>query len=234
MFKLFGLFMGALVLATLGSCMKDNDYEEVPVAVVTMVNGFVSSNGVRYAADNNYIQPQGYNPLFYQEYGYFRLFPGSRRIRVYNDTNEVLTDDSYTFKENTYYTSFIYGWQDDIQHLLTEDKLLDNLGDKSAFRFLHLSPSEGLVNVYLNNTETPLYTDRAYEGNDEEAAEEENENITFVPQNSGKHTLIVTNADGETLKEREYTFEAGRHYTLILIGDGSMARPLYLGIVPQY
>jgi len=215
----------------LSGCMKDKDQERIPEAVVTMVNGFVSSNGVTYAVDNTAIQ-YSYNPLLYQKYDWFRLFPGNRRLRIFTDTEQLLSDETFTFKDSTYYTSFIYGWQDDVHHLLTEDKILDNLGDKSASRFFHLSPAEDKVNIYLDNKQTPLYTDRGYEG--ENATDESKANTAFVPQSSGKHTIIVTDKDNETLVEREYTFEKGRHYSLILIGDKSMARPLYLGVVSQY
>lgn len=226
--KLWSLLIGGFLLVSLNSCLKDKDYEEVPVAVVTMVNSYVSSNGVVYAADNNTIQ-YNYNPLPYQQYDFFRIFPGSRRIRIFTENNNQLVDETYTFKDSTYYTSFIYGWQEDVRHLMTEDQILENLGTQSGLRFLHLSPSEGKVNVYLDDKETLLYGERAYEG------EEESENTVFIPQSSGKHTLIITDEEDETLLEREYTFEEGRHYSIILIGDGnSMARPLYLGIVKQY
>ncbi len=223
--------MGGLILATLGSCKKDNDYEDVPIAIVTAVNGFVSANGVRYVQDNNYIPFLDNYLLLYKSYGSYQQFAGTSRTRILDDANQVLVDDSYTFKENTYYTSFIYGWQEDIRHLMTEDKILANLGNQSAFRFLHLSPIESKVNVYLDNKESILYADRTYQGGNDA---EENENIVFVSQSSGEHTIIVTKEDNETLVERTYTFKAGYHYTFILIGDGSMARPLYLGIIEQY
>src|SRR5690606_7180579 len=153
-------------------------------------------------SDNNAIQ-YSYNPLIYQRYDFVNIFPGSRRIRVYTDNNQQLVDENYTFKDSTYYTSLIYGWQDDVQHLIREDKLLANLSDQAGVRFLHLSPSEDNVNVYLNNKETLLFGDRIYEGENEE---EENEHILFTPQTSGKHTIIITDDEDETLVQREYTF----------------------------
>src|SRR5690606_35167800 len=128
----------------------------------------------------------------------------------------------------------VYGWQDDIRHLLTEDQLLEDLDNESGIRFLHLSPSEGKVNVYLDNKETLLFGERTYEAGEEGEDAEANENAVFVAQSSGKHTIIITEEADETLEEREYTFEEGWHYSVILIGDGSMARPLYIGIVKQY
>jgi len=233
--RLAGLLMaGLLVLATLNSCMKDDDYEEVPVGVVTTVNGYVSSNGVIYAVDNNTVQ-FNYDPLVqYKEYNAFRIFQGNRRFRIFTETEDPLVDETYNFKENTYYTSFVYGWQEDIRHLLTEDQLLESLGSESGMRFFHLSPSEGKVNVYLDNEETLLYGEREYEGGDNSEEVEDNDHATFVAQSSGKHTIIITDEAGETLVEREYTFKQGWHYSIILIGDDSMARPLYIGIVEQY
>lgn len=229
--KLIVYLFGIVLIGSLGSCMKD-DNRDYPQSALTMVNGYVSANGVIYTSDNNVIQ-YGYNPLKYQGYEHFyNIFPGSRRIRIYTDNNQQLVDENYTFKDSTYYTSFIYGWQDDVQHLISEDKLLANLGEQTGIRFLHLSPSEDNVNVYLNDKENLLFGDRIYEGENEE---EENEHILFTPQTSGKQTIIITDEEDETLVEREYTFEKGRHYSIILIGDSnSMARPLYIGVVPQY
>jgi hypothetical protein len=57
----------------------------------------------------------------------------------------------------------------------------------------------------------------------------------FKPHSRGKHTIIVTDENDDTLFEREYTFETGIHYSLILIGDSNSTNtPLYLGVVPQY
>src|SRR5690606_20041907 len=90
--RLAGLLMaGLLVLATLNSCMKDDDYEEVPVGVVTTVNGYVSSNGVIYAVDNNTVQFNNYDPLVqYKEYNAFQIFQGNRRFRIFTETEEQL------------------------------------------------------------------------------------------------------------------------------------------------
>src|SRR5690606_32357693 len=98
--RLAGLLMaGLLVIAALNSCMKDDDYEEVSVGVVTMINGFVSANGVVYAVDNNSIQ-YSYSPLLYKQYDAFRIFPGNRRLRIFTETEEQLVDETYSFKEN--------------------------------------------------------------------------------------------------------------------------------------
>lgn len=229
--KLIAYVFGIILVGSLSSCMKDDD-RDYPQSVLTMVNGYVSANGVIYASDNNVLQ-YSYNPLKYQNYDYvYNIFPGNRRIRIYTDNNQELVDENYTFKDSTYYTSFIYGWQEDVQHLISEDKLLTNLNEQAGIRFLHLSPSEGEVNVYLNDKESLLFGDRIYEGENEA---EENTHILFTPQATGKQTIIVSNEEDETLVEREYTFEKGRYYSIILIGDSnSMARPLYIGVVAQY
>ncbi|HMR19230.1 MAG TPA: DUF4397 domain-containing protein [Sphingobacterium sp.] len=231
--KLIVYLFGIITIGTLGSCMKDND-QDYPEAILTTVNSYLSANGVLYGVDNSALQPN-YSPIPYQRYDSYRFLEGSRRLRIFTDNNQPLVDEIYTFKENTYYTSFIYGWQEDVRHILSEDKLLADITNQSGIRFLHLSPSEGKVNVYLNNKQTPLYEDRGYEGEEDDSDQEENEHLIFTAQNSGKHTIIITDEDDELLIEREYTFESGVHYSIILIGDSSsMIRPLYVGIVSQY
>jgi hypothetical protein len=193
-----------------------------------MVNGYVSASSVTYASDNNSVRN-----IPYKSYDQSLIFPGSRRIKILTNTNKLLADEIYAFNDSTYYTSFVYGWEEEPQHLITEDQLLSNLNEQIGLRFLHLSPSEGKINIYLDEKDTPLYGNREYEG--ENATDDENDHIVFKPHSRGKHTIIVTDENDDTLFEREYTFETGIHYSLILIGDSNSTNtPLYLGVVPQY
>lgn len=230
--RLAAYLLGLVIIGSLGSCMKDED-TNYPQAVLTMVNGYVSTPGVMYAADNNNIH-NSYNPLVYKSYDFTYLFPGSRRIRVFSPSNTTLTDETYTFKDSSYYTSFVFGKNDEVFQLIKEDVLLTDLGDQSALRFFHLSPSESKVNVYLNDTENPLAEDVSYSGNPELTANEA-VNEVFVAKESGTKTIIVQNEADETLLTREFTFEKGVHYSIILIGDSSSeTTPLYIGVVTQY
>lgn len=226
--KLFVYLFGIIIIGSVGSCMKDDNDYDYPQSVLTMVNGYVSASSVTYAADNNSI-----SNLPYKSYNFAYLFPGSRRIRVIDNANEQLVDEIHTFKDSTYYTSFTYGWQEDVKHFIVEDQLLTDLGDQMGLRFLHLSPSEGNINVYIDDTSTLLYGDRGYEG--DESTEEAVNHLTFEAQESGTRTIIITDENNETLAQREYSFEKGAHYSIILIGDSnSLAMPLYIGVVSQY
>lgn len=222
--------LGLMLVGTLASCMKDED-TNYPQAVLTMVNGYVSTPNVMYVADNNNIH-NSYNPLHYKSYDFAYLFPGSRRIRVFSPSNTTLTDDTYTFSDSTYYTSFVFGKGEDVSQLIVEDELIPDLNEQAALRFYHLSPSEGQVSVYLNDVNNPIAENVVYADNE---SAEQDDNADFVAEESGEHTIIVKDEDGETLLTRDFKFEKGVHYTIILIGDNSSeTTPLYIGVVTQY
>ena len=230
--RLATYLLGLMIIGSLGSCMKDED-TDYPQAVFTMVNGYVSTPGVMYAADNNTIH-NTYNPLAYKSYDFTYLFPGSRRIRVFSPSNTTLVDDTYTFQDSSYYTSFVFGKNDEVVQLIREDLLLTDLGDQAALRFFHLSPSESKINVYLDDTSNPLAENASYAG-DPVLLVNGPTHEAFVAKESGAKTIIVQNEADETLLTREFTFEKGVHYSIILIGDStSESTPLYIGVVTQY
>lgn len=223
-------FIGLILMGSLASCLKDKD-TIYPQAFLTMVNGYVSTPSVMYSADNNNIHTN-YNPLLYKGYNFTYLFPGSRRIRIFSPTNTTLADDTYSFRDSTYYTSFVYGTAENVSHFIVEDKLIQNIHNRSAVRFYHLSPSEGSLNVYLDDTGNPLRENIHYAT---EAALAQSDIAEFVAIESGTHTIIVQNDEHETLITREFKFEKGIHYSIILIGESnSETTPLYIGVVTQY
>ncbi|WP_164108339.1 MULTISPECIES: DUF4397 domain-containing protein [Sphingobacterium] len=230
--KLF--FIALLSVSVLSGCLKDNDdINNIPRATLTMVNAYTPSPYIMHMADNNNLQ-SAYNPLQYNTYGVppTFLYTGNRKIKTISAENKTLIDTVYTFKDSSYYTSFVYGTAEKPKQIIAEDKEVENLGSKSALRFFHLANNTGKVNVYINSKETPIYSNRAIEG---VLTGENLAHATFVAQNSGKTNIIVTDESNNTLVERSVDLASGRYYSIILAGDkNSTERPLYLGVVAQY
>lgn len=222
---LFAVLLGTL---TLSSCLKDNDYEPVPHAVLTMVNAFTGTNSVGYFAENTNINT--YGNIKYQHPDFRNLFVGNRRIRIIDEQQKVLVDSNFTFKDSLYYSSFIFGEQAKFDHILVEDASVTDLGSNTAYRFLHLSNSDAKVSVYIGSETEPVFSDR-----ETEDATSQLTSKTFISKPAGTHKIVVKDEDGATIVEREFQFESKAYYSLVLIGEKDNAnKPLYLGILKQY
>lgn len=230
--KLF--FIALLSVSFLSGCLKDNDdMNNIPRAVLTLVNAYTPAPYITQMADNNYLTTD-YDRLEYNKYSSLpkTLFTGNRKIKTISPENNVLVDTVYTFRDSSYYTSFVFGSAQAPKQIITEDKSVDNLGNKSALRFFHLANNTAKVNVYLNSKETPIYSNRSIE---DVLAGENLAHANFVAQNSGKTNIIITDENNNTLIERTVDFAAGRYYSIMLTGDkNSTEKPLYIGVVPQY
>lgn len=229
------LFFAALIsVSFLSGCLKDNDdINNIPRAVLTLVNAYSPAPYIVQMADNNYLTT-GYDPLVYNTYSAVpkSLFTGNRKIKTIAPDNKVLVDTVFTFKDSTYYSSFVFGSAEMPKQIITEDKSVAELNDKSALRFFHLANNVGKVNVYLNNKDAAIYSAREIE---DVLVGESLTHATFVAQNSGKTNIIITDESNNTLVERSVDLAAGRYYSIILTGDKNVAeKPLYIGVVAQY
>ena len=225
--KLF--FTAILGVLCLSSCLKDNDQVGYyPQAVFTMVNAYSPTQAVIYRADQNAIQSP-LNPLTFKSYTFSYLFPGNRRIQTIASDSKTIVDTLYTFKDSTYYTSFVYGSESTPKHLIATDKLLGSLDNKSALRFLHLANNIGKVDIYIGDEETARFPAK------DPSSVQPSDDLVFTAHNSGKQKIIVKDEHHTKILEREFDFAPGIHYSIILIGDKlNDQAPLYIGVVKQY
>lgn len=230
------LFFAALLgISFLSSCLKDSDnIDDVPRAALTLVNAYTPAEAIIQMADNNYLT-SAYAPLTYNSYTPAEqikfLFTGNRKIKTLSSDNKVLVDTVFTFNDKTFYTSFVYGTADKAKQIITEDKVLDNLGNKAGIRFFHLANNIGKVNVYVNTKDTPIYSGRA---NEEALIGENLKHQDFVAQSSGSTNIIITDESNNTLVERRVDLAEGRYFTILLTGDkNSTDKPLYVGFIKQ-
>lgn len=214
------------------SCLKDNDASpNLPKTALRLVNAYSYAESIVFADENNYITPPAV-PLRYSEYtrDLAVLYPGNKRIKVYDNMNKLVSDTTLNLKDSSYYTSFVFGNTEKAKNLIAKDIALNNLGNNAGIRFLHLANNIGNVSVHFNTITNTIYPNRA----PELLSAAENPNTLFTAETSGKQKIIITDANANILVEREHEFIKSHYYSIILIGDkNSTSKPLYLGIIQQ-
>lgn len=227
------LFLVAVLLTT--ACSKnDSAPQYLPQAALRMVNAYSASESILFTENNNYLNSP-YAPLKYSEYtsNLALLFPGNKRLRVYNNENEVISDTTVNLKDSTYYTSFVFGNTSEAKNLIATDIRLTNLNNENiGLRFLHLASNLENVNVYFDKIETPIYQNRAPE--QILIPNGSNSSTLFKEQAKGKKKIIITDQNQNLILEKEYDFNHSGYYSIVLIGDkNSTTKPLYIGIIKQ-
>ena len=210
-FKLF--FILTLGTYFMSSCLKDdlNEYNDYPPqAGFSMINAYSGSDFVIHKADNNFIQTMN-EPLRFKEINFVYLYPGNRKIQTINKENKILMDSTFSIKNGSLYTSFLFTKSGNKlgQHLVS-DTLVDNLASNSAIRFLNFAFDKNNIDVYLDDTQ--IIENRNFDGNAVVF-----DHFKFISQPSGVNKITVKDANQSILAEKELTFSAGIHYTLLLI-----------------
>lgn len=229
-------FIHLLITCVLGtgilsSCLKDDlspNSPNIPQAAFTMINLYSIAPYVIHKADNNFIQTMN-RPLQFKEINFVYLYPGNRKIQTIDHNNEVLIDSTFTIKDSTLYTSFVFDKPNNkAGQILTTDKLLNNLETNAGVRFLNLSKDEIAVDAYIGDVK--IADNRAYDG----ANTAQNlTNYLFVSQQSGDRKITIRNSSDEILVEKDFNFKAKMHYTLTLV-KRSTANEYDLWIYTQY
>jgi len=213
----------------LSSCLKDDDYTPIPVAGLTMVNGYPDDQGIIYYTDQNRAIP-----LAYKSVVAVNFLTGNRKILVKaGQAQETLVDTTVTIDDSTHYTSFTYGVKDNPLHVLTVDKAMQSpaSAESVGLRFFNLADITGKVSLQIGDQDIqPAFKDRAVENQTSATA-----NQGFLSQNSGTFKLTIKDESGNTLVTREdIKLEANRYYSIILTGKkDDDTTPLYIGVVNQ-
>lgn len=238
-------FLLLISVFTFSSCLKDNDddpWNNMPAAgLMYFVNSYPdAASGLLYRLDGTIIgNPINGSPMVleYQTFSGAQLLnPGNRKLTItsYNSDQTVLIDTTLTIKVDSGYTSFVYGTDEEPAFAMTQDKVIENLGqNESGIRFLNLANSVSGVNLFIEGEDEPLYSNRFIETGASVVA-----NQAFQTQKSGVYTFIVTDAEGNELAKREYKKQDGKgflnntYYTIMLIGKkDNEDTPLYIGVV---
>ncbi|MFD1769058.1 DUF4397 domain-containing protein [Sphingobacterium suaedae] len=217
-----------MVLISFSSCLKDDDYVPVPAGFMTFVNAYPDASGLYYQIDGRTLNA-GYAPVAHKEYSKAALYAGSRNLRALSGSqNKTVIDSTITVNDSTAYSSFVYGTTAHPKFAMTQDKSIQGLGDKTAFRFLNLANDVANVNLFMGDSDTPAFDNRPVETGASAV-----QNQTFIAKESGSQSLRITDASGNEIAKREnYNFTKGYYYTIILIGTkGDSNMPLYIGVI---
>jgi hypothetical protein len=230
-YRLFNFIAIALAALFLTSCLKDNDDQPIPAALLTMVNGYTDANAVIYFADGGPLQNPNY-PLGFKSYAQIGLFTGARRIAVSAEYNTKLTDTTVTIKDSTIYTSFLFGTKSKPVQVITTDRINKDIKNtESGLRFFNLAEGTDLVSLKIGDQTSPSeWTNRAQETQNSASAHQ-----GFIAQKSGTFTVTARDKAGKTIATRsDIKLVAGYYYSLILIGKANdEKKPLYIGLVAQ-
>ena len=226
-------FLFLLSVFFMTGCSKDDSPSPIITqSIVQFVNAYTNTNAVIITNDYGTVVTPDYRPLFYRNFTNPVLFyPGNRTINVINfSNNKLASQTTVSLKDSTYYTSLIYGNTETANNLFIVNAPIKDLDkSKSGSRFLNLASNLGPVNVYLNNTDTPLFSNRSAETT---TGLSEAPHTFFTAQTAGKFEIVVTNVNNEEILKKEHLFEPNHYYSLILVGDkDSDSKGLYLGIV---
>jgi len=230
-YRLFNFIAIALAAFFLTSCLKDNDDQPIPAALLTMVNGYTDANAVIYFADGGPLQNPNY-PLGFKSYAQIGLFTGARRIAVSAEYNTKLTDTTVTIKDSTIYTSFLFGTKAKPVQVITTDRINKDIKNtESGLRFFNLAEGTDLVTLKIGDQTSPSeWTNRAQETQNSASAHQ-----GFIAQKSGTFTVTARDKAGKTIATRsDIKLVEGYYYSLILIGKANdEKKPLYIGLVAQ-
>lgn len=230
-YRLFNFIAIALAALFLTSCLKDNDDQPIPAALLTMVNGYTDANAVIYFADGGPLQNPNY-PLGFKSYAQIGLFTGARRIAVSAEYNTKLTDTTVTIKDSTIYTSFLFGTKSKPVQVITTDRINKDIKNtESGLRFFNLAEGTDLVSLKIGDQTSPSeWTNRAQETQNSASAHQ-----GFIAQKSGTFTVTARDKAGKTIATRsDIKLVEGYYYSLILIGKANdEKKPLYIGLVAQ-
>lgn len=230
-YKFYILLPLALLVLSMSSCLKDNDVAPIPLAGFSMINAYPDAEAVVYFADQNAIRHPNSPSLLYrhQHPVIEKLFTGNRKISVIdvNRPDETLIDTTFTAKDSTFYSAFLYGIEDQVKQIITTDKAVDNINqDESAIRFFNLATGAGAVSVEIDGEAIPAFGDRTIE-----TGTSAEDNQQFMVYKSGTFTITVKDENNNVLISRESVDLNPRTYhSLILVGiKGDSESPLYIG-----
>lgn len=217
------LFILPLMVITLGSCLKDDDYSGPDLPTVSLYNFYPKPTGIQYVINGSPMTD--YNPN-YKGISLFLAIPGNKSMEILDrQSSEVIVDTSLTFADSVFYSCFVYGTEDDPSFFRVPDEGVEDLGTKAGVRFLHLGHGVGPVTLKIGEDQVKGLSERLFET--EETVEIAQ---SFHPVSSGQTAVTVVDESGETVAQvDQIDLVQGRHYNFILNGTkGDTEFPLEL------
>lgn len=221
-----------ILMSIFTGCKDDEgdeiDPEPIDIAYVSLYHVSPDAPPLDVIVDNNRIN---FNPFEYTEYtGYRRFFTGERELRFtpFNASNTLL-ETNLTLEDDSLYSIFFTGEEDDFEALVVNDEILGQEVDGTLIRVVHVSPDAPSVDLALEDEEGPLFDNVSYR-NASDFVEITPGLTSFELRESGEDQVVATVSN--------INFLPGRVYTLLVRGfvdpPAGSDRTLGVQIVPNF
>lgn len=201
-----GIFgMLCLFAVTLSSCLKDDDdYVEIPVALISAINASPDAGPVDFYLDQN--RGNLYSPIESGEsLDYVRAYTGKRNASFYSSLNQQkIKTDTITLKADHMYSLFLSNVVSSPDYLLITDSIAQPESGKATVRFVNLSPDVSSADLAVQGGDV-LVSNKGYKGYSEFVAVPGNTRYTFEIRQGGSNTVLSTLPDIQLRSGSIYT-----------------------------
>ncbi|MEX6689415.1 DUF4397 domain-containing protein [Danxiaibacter flavus] len=199
----------AVLFIVFSSCTKTDNDSNIPAAGLMAFNLATDQPATNITLSGNILPG---SPMDYLSYtgGYLRIFPGSRTVAAFDYfTGSMLTNSSYNFEPNKYYTLFVIGNLKNYSNVIVKDNLdsLDAAKGGAFIRYINAIPDSGKPVVSVTAEKSVI---------DENAPFGKVSDFTQVT--AGQVTVSVKN-DNTINATRTIKLDELKAYTILLTGD---------------
>ncbi|MGK6351874.1 DUF4397 domain-containing protein [Parapedobacter sp. DT-150] len=209
-FMLVALAMG---MATLSSCLKDNENSGYQVSAVRALNAVPGSSSLDIGLDENKLNfdnTTGQDEDFAYEdtLVYKNAWPGNRLVRVFDPEDypnaQPLAQGTVTFTPGKFYSLYVVGYED-MEIIATEDDLSEPGEGKAKIRFMNLSPDAPALDFGIEGADTLIASDKAFKEAEDFSSIDADETYTFN---------IIDHDSGEVVHTFEFAVGNDMIYTI--------------------
>ncbi|MGY4383416.1 hypothetical protein ACVWYN_000435 [Pedobacter sp. UYP24] len=208
--KIKTLITALALTATLGSCMKDDNFTPQPVAGLSIINASPNTTKFDLYVDN----AKASLPVdlsYTTKIDYLNLFPGTRQLSIRKKGEQtVIKAESFTLDATVGYSLFVAGQLENVSLLLLKDDLTLPAVGKARVRFVNLSPDAPALNLAIAGKETDLFTNKSFKEYSTFETIDAAEKLTFNLKNKETGATEATLADVK--------IESGKIYTIWVKG----------------
>lgn len=208
------------LISLLSSCSKTSDNNQNNQQVSGLMAFNLSPDkqaGLVVALSNNSITQ---SPLTYTNYtgGYINIYPGSRTVQAYdyNNTNTAITNSTFNFDNNKYYSLFVVGADTSFRNIIAEDRFdsLSSTNGKAYVRYINAIPDSINPKVTIAANGTNVVSENAHYTTVSQ----------FVAITPGQVTVTIDNGSSISAT-RTITLEQQKVYTILLVGKTGTIDP---------
>ena len=213
---------GLLLLFTailFSSCLKNDSANgnQQPIAGLMAFNLAPSKNAVGFAISGNLLTNV---PIGFTNYtgGYINLFPGSGNLQSFDfGVNNIIDSGHVNFEQGKYYSVFLVGDTVQYKNIFVQDNFdsLTYAPNTSFVRYINAVPESIAPVVKISDNTKDVFNESA-------AFKTVSQ---FKPLSSGNISISASNGK-EINVSRNISLDAGKAYTILLVGDTATLDPL--------